>query len=131
MPRPLSVFSPHGLVLVYIGRYPEARVRDIAAALSMTERNVQILMRDLEAAGLVEVHRHGRRNHYRVKTRRKVGKESGIPVLVADLLNLASPAIGEDGGKVMHAAGSPASRSAQEPETAGKSRQLDWLGGRG
>lgn len=131
MPRPLSVFSPHGLMLVHVGRNPDARVRDIAQALAMTERNVQILMRDLQSAGLVDVQRRGRRNRYRVRTRRRVGRGTGVPVRVADLLKLAATASGEGAGAAGPESAAPGTRQDRGAKVTGADRQMDWLAGNG
>ena len=47
-----------------IARDPDARVRDIAAAVGITERAVQRILRELEEAGVLVRERRGRRNHY-------------------------------------------------------------------
>ncbi len=85
------MFSPHVQLLVRVSRDPESRVRDLAQAMSMTERNIQNLMRDLERAGLVEIERHGRRNRYRIQTRRRLGRELGLSMPVHRLLQFVEP----------------------------------------
>lgn len=59
-----TFLSNHGHVLVVLQRDPDARVRDIAAAVGITQRAVQGILGDLVAAGYVEKERLGRRNHY-------------------------------------------------------------------
>jgi len=54
----------HGHVLIHLARHPESRVRDIAAAVGITERSAQSILADLEADRYVSKVRHGRRNHY-------------------------------------------------------------------
>ena len=49
-----------------IARNPEARIRDIAAAAGITERTVQAIVADLEAAGYITRTRTGRRTRYTV-----------------------------------------------------------------
>src|SRR5207247_10171492 len=56
----------HGHVLVEIARNPGARIRDISAAAGLTERTVQAIVADLEAAGYLTRHRIGRRTRYSV-----------------------------------------------------------------
>src|SRR3984885_10890615 len=46
-----TLLTGHGHVLVEIARDPEARIRDISAAVGLTERTVQAIVADLEAAG--------------------------------------------------------------------------------
>jgi hypothetical protein len=61
-----TLLTGHGHVLVEIARDPEARTRDIAAAAGLTERTVQAIVADLEAAGYITRIRTGRRNQYTV-----------------------------------------------------------------
>jgi hypothetical protein len=46
-----TLLTGHGHVLVEIARTPTARIRDISAAVDLTERTVQVIVADLEAAG--------------------------------------------------------------------------------
>ena len=57
----------HGHVLVEIARNPEVRIRDISAAVRLTERTVQAIVADLEAAGYITRSRTGRRTRYTVR----------------------------------------------------------------
>ena len=61
-----TLLTGHGHVLVEIARNPEARVRDISAAAGITERTVQAIVADLEAAGYNTRTRTGRRTLYSV-----------------------------------------------------------------
>jgi DNA-binding MarR family transcriptional regulator len=58
--------SNHTQVLLCIQRDPEARFRDIAQMVGITERAAQRIVADLIESGYVESERVGRRNHYRV-----------------------------------------------------------------
>jgi hypothetical protein len=62
--RSWTLLTSHGHVLVEIARNPQARVRDISAAIGITERATQSIISDLEQAGYVERVRVGRRTHY-------------------------------------------------------------------
>ena len=66
--REWTFLSNHGHVLVHLGRHPDARVRDIAGAVGITERSAQGILADLEASGYVTAMRVGRRNSYTVNT---------------------------------------------------------------
>ena len=66
--RGWTLLTGHGHVLVEIARNPEARIRDISAIVGLTERTVQAIVADLEAAGYLSRSRTGRRNLYRVNT---------------------------------------------------------------
>src|SRR5579862_3762400 len=61
-----TLLTGHGHVLVEIARNPEARIRDIAAVADLTERTVQAIVTDLEAAGYLTRTRAGRRTLYTV-----------------------------------------------------------------
>jgi DNA-binding IclR family transcriptional regulator len=65
-PGSWTLLTGHGHVLVEIARNPEARMRDISAVVALTERTVQAIIADLEAAGYLTRERDGRRNRYRV-----------------------------------------------------------------
>jgi hypothetical protein len=62
-----TLLTGHGHVLVEIARNPEARIRDISAAAGLTERTVQAIVADLEAAGYITRSRTGRRTRYMVR----------------------------------------------------------------
>jgi DNA-binding IclR family transcriptional regulator len=56
----------HTQVLLYIARDPDVRLRDIAAALSITVGSAQRIVSDLVESGIVTRERHGRRNRYQI-----------------------------------------------------------------
>ena len=86
--RQWTFLTNHGHVLIHLHRNPNARVRDIAEAVGITERAVQMVLRELEADGYLEKERIGRRNAYRVHPELAFRHplESGRPV--ADLLRI-------------------------------------------
>jgi DNA-binding MarR family transcriptional regulator len=57
----------HAHVLECIASNPAARLRDIAAAVGVTERTVAAIVSDLEEAGYLTKTRVGRNNHYEVR----------------------------------------------------------------
>jgi IclR helix-turn-helix domain len=59
-------FTNHAHVLACLAGDPEARLRDVAARVGITERAAHDLIGDLERGGYVRVHRVGRRNQYEV-----------------------------------------------------------------
>ena len=63
-----TLLTGHGHVLVEIARAPDARIRDVSAAVGLTERTVQAIVADLEAAGYLTRTRTGRRTRYTVNT---------------------------------------------------------------
>jgi hypothetical protein len=56
----------HAHVLECIYADPEARLRDIAASVGITERTAASIVNDLEGAGYLTKTRNGRRNRYEV-----------------------------------------------------------------
>ena len=60
------LLSNHGHVLLYVDTYPDARLREIAAAIGITERATHKIVTELEDAGYVSRERVGRRNRYTV-----------------------------------------------------------------
>ena len=61
-----TLLTGHGHVLVEITRDPDARIRDISPVVGLTERSVQAIVADLEAAGYLTRTRVGRRTRYTV-----------------------------------------------------------------
>lgn len=62
-----TFLTNHAHVLICIGCSPDARIRDIADEVGITERAVQLIIADLEKAGYLTREREGRRNHYVVR----------------------------------------------------------------
>ena len=61
-----TLLTGHGHVLVEIARNPKARIRDISPVVGLTERTVQAIVADLEAAGYLTRTRIRRRVLYTV-----------------------------------------------------------------
>jgi hypothetical protein len=64
--RKCLLFTNHALVLGVIAADPAVRIRDIAERVEITERAVEILLRDLIQVGFLTRKRVGRRNVYEV-----------------------------------------------------------------
>ena len=64
--RHWTFLSNHAHVLVCLAQDPDARLRDVALSVGITERAVQKIVSDLEAAGVIVRERAGRRNSYRL-----------------------------------------------------------------
>jgi len=62
-----SFFTNHARVLICISRDPGLRLRDLAAALDITERSAYGIVSDLVEGGYVIKEKDGRRNRYRVE----------------------------------------------------------------
>ena len=66
--KPWRFLSNHAQVLLRVHRDPDARFRDIAQTVGITERAAQRIVADLIESGYLESQRVGRRNHYRVNS---------------------------------------------------------------
>jgi len=61
---PWTFLTNHAHVLLCLAVHPEARMRDVASRVGITERAVQKIVSDLEEAGYLTRSRDGRRNRY-------------------------------------------------------------------
>ena len=62
-----SFLTNHARVLLCIAHDPDARLRDIAASLGITERSAYGIVTDLDGAGYVIKQKDGRRNRYQIQ----------------------------------------------------------------
>ncbi|MDQ2851228.1 MAG: winged helix-turn-helix domain-containing protein [Actinomycetota bacterium] len=62
--REWTFLSNHGHVLTALGHDPQARMRDLADSVGITERAVQQIVRELVDQGYLEKEKVGRRNQY-------------------------------------------------------------------
>jgi predicted transcriptional regulator len=90
-PPTWTFLTNHSHVLVCLIRFPNLTVREIAPRIGITERNVIRIINDLEAAGVIQRERNGRRNSYRVNldTPLRHPMESGHTV--HELLDFIAP----------------------------------------
>jgi DNA-binding transcriptional ArsR family regulator len=86
-----SFLSNHGLVLLCIAADPRSRMRDIAAAVQITERAAQRIVADLVDANYVERAREGRRNYYTIRTDLPIALPIQRDIDVGALLNVLVP----------------------------------------
>ena len=96
--RTWTFLTNHAHVLLVVRHEPKARLQDIAHAVGITPRAVQLILADLEQGGYVERTKVGRRNEYVV-----LGGPMRHPLeqgrAVDDLLAaLGTPALGASGG---------------------------------
>jgi len=68
-----SFLTNHARALLLIARDPDARLRDLAGALDVTERTAYGIVADLSEGGYVVKEKDGRRNRYHIQ-RRTVGE---------------------------------------------------------
>ena len=70
--RRWTFVTNHARVLAYIATDPQARLRDIAEAVGITERTAAQIVNDLEQDGYLTKTRDGRRNQYVIEGRKKL-----------------------------------------------------------
>ena len=78
----------HAHVLVCVARDPGARLRDIAAAVGITERAAHRIVSELVDEGYVVREREGRRNRYEVKAKLPLRNPLTAEREVGELLQL-------------------------------------------
>ena len=83
-----SFLTNHARVLVCIARDPGVRLRDIAAAVDVTERCAYGIVDDLAAAGYVVKDKDGRRNRYQIQAHLPLGESIGLERTVGEVLEL-------------------------------------------
>ena len=81
-------FTNHAHVLACLVGDPDARLRDIADRVRVTERAAHDLVRDLERGGYIRVRRVGRRNQYEICGVRPSAGPGGLGRLVSLLAEL-------------------------------------------
>jgi len=126
-----TFFSNYGHVLVCLSRNNEARLRDVAFEVGITERAVQKIVRDMQDAGFITVSKQGRCNRYRLNKRKSLrhGLESHCNVgkLLAlvtrpDPVRAAAEKMDDaeavTRGAVSHARSEPAAQTAKQPTPA-------------
>jgi DNA-binding MarR family transcriptional regulator len=83
-----TFLTNHARVLLRLARDPDARLRDVAAAVRITERATQAIVSDLEKGGYLTRHRVGRRNRYTIHPAGSLRHPAEVGPCVGDLLAL-------------------------------------------
>lgn len=90
-----SFLTNHARALVCIAHDPGVRLREIAAALGITERSAYAIVTDLAKAGYIVKDRDGRRNRYQIRghlpLRESVGRERTIGEVLDLLVEARAP----------------------------------------
>jgi DNA-binding MarR family transcriptional regulator len=86
--RGWTFLTNHAHVLLAIARDPDARLRDIADSVGITERAAQAIVADLQAGGYLERTKVGRRNHYTVNPAGRFRHPAEADHRIGDLLAL-------------------------------------------
>ena len=84
---PWTFLTNHAHVLGSVALEPQARIRDLADRIGITERAVQRIIVELEEDGYLTREREGRRNTYRVRPhlplRHPIERKSKVAALLA------------------------------------------------
>jgi DNA-binding MarR family transcriptional regulator len=86
-----TFLTNHSHVLICLAQEPHLRLRDVAQRVGITERAVQRIVSDLEAAGVLRRLRDGRRNHYEIDTTLPLRHPVEAHRTVKDLLAMVLP----------------------------------------
>ena len=81
-----TFLTNHAHVLIHLHSHPDARVRDLAQSVGITERSVMSILADLEEAGIITVYKSGRRNSYEIDRRARLRHPLEAHKTVGDLL---------------------------------------------
>ncbi len=90
-PTGWTFLTNHAHVLVCLAADPDLRLREVAERVGITERAVQLIVGDLENAGILTRTREGRRNHYALRLDVPLRHPVEAHVAVADLLGTILP----------------------------------------
>ena len=94
-----TFLTNHARVLLCVAQDPGIRLRDIAAALGITERHAYGIVSDLTTAGYVVKEKDGRRNRYQVVAHLPLPEANLRSRTIAEVLDLlvgaGSPASGD------------------------------------
>lgn len=119
-----TLFSNHGHVLVCLARDPQARLRDVAADVGITERAVQKIVRDLQDGGMISVTKSGRRNCYRIHGKQALRHNLEAGCKVRDLIKVVNRTAGQESSPANRrdAPGRGAKRKSGPPVSPGDTK---------
>jgi len=83
-----TFLTNHAHILMCLAISPSERIRDLAVKVEITERAVQRIIVELEAEGYLEHIREGRRNLYKVLSRKPLRHDIEKHRQVHDLIKL-------------------------------------------
>lgn len=85
---PWTFLTNHTHLLVVLRREPDARIRDLADQVGITQRAVQRILAELVADGILKVRKEGRRNTYRIQRRSRLRHPLEHKHTIGELLDL-------------------------------------------
>jgi hypothetical protein len=83
-----SFLTNHARAMLFIANDPDARLRDLASALDVTERTAFGIVVDLTDAGYVVKERDGRRNRYHIQHHLPLPDTIGHERTIGEVLEL-------------------------------------------
>lgn len=83
-----TFFTNYAHILYCISLDPNARLRDLAARVGITERAAQRIVRELVRSGYVSSSRDGRRNRYKPNLRRPLRHPLESHTSIGDIIDL-------------------------------------------
>ena len=83
-----SFLTNHGRALLFIAHDPNARLRDLALALEVTERTAYGIVADLSDDGYVVKEKEGRRNRYHIQAHLPLRDSIGRERTIGEVLDL-------------------------------------------
>lgn len=83
-----SFITNHARVLLFIASNPDARLRDLAVALDITERTAYGIVADLAEGGYIIKERGGRRNRYHIQEDLPMPEAMGQKRTIGEVLEL-------------------------------------------
>jgi predicted transcriptional regulator of viral defense system len=92
-----SFLTNHAHVLACIANDPNARLRDVAETVGITERTTVQIVSQLEVAGYLTKTRVGRRNQYKVHTNLRLRHPRQSHLTVEQLIAFLHASAPEDG----------------------------------
>lgn len=87
--RPTWTFlTNHTHLLVVLNREPDARIRDLAEEVGITQRAVQRILAELVLDGILTIKKEGRRNLYRIRRSARLRHPLENKHTIGEILNL-------------------------------------------
>ena len=83
-----TFLTNHAHVLVLLSQNPSVVLREVALRVGITERAVQRIIADLEAAGFIEREKFGRQNRYRIRANQPLRHPNQSHHTIGELLAL-------------------------------------------
>ena len=122
-----TLLTGHGHVLVEIWRDPDVRIRDISAIIGLTERSVQSIVADLEAAGYLTRDREGRRNRYTINPETSFRHSAQAGLVIGPFLDFLTAAADSDDANRRGAQVTPSPGGVTRGDANGRHSRSDAL----